>query len=137
MVSKVVMASAGRAAGVEYVDRRTGARHRVSARAVILAAGTCETTRLLLNSGDTPGGLANSSGQLGRNLTDSTGASFRAFVPALAGRPRYNEDGIGGQHIYIPFWLYQEQQRGDLDFPRSEGRRLGQEGGGTCRSRWS
>src|SRR3546814_9626021 len=71
-----------------------------------------------LNAGDTPGGLANSSGQLGRNLTESTGASFRAFVPALAGRPRYNEDGIGGQHIYIPFWLYQEQQRGDLDFPR-------------------
>src|SRR3546814_10781920 len=32
MVSKVVMASAGRAAGVEYVDRRTGARPRVSAR---------------------------------------------------------------------------------------------------------
>src|SRR3546814_6219383 len=79
MVSKVVMASAGRAAGVESVDRRTGARHRVSARAVILAAGTCETTRLLLNSGDTPGGLANSSGQLGRNPTDSTGASFRAL----------------------------------------------------------
>ncbi|KRC78914.1 GMC family oxidoreductase [Sphingomonas sp. Root241] len=118
MVSKVTMASAGRAAGVEYVDRKTGARHQVQARAVILAAGTCETTRLLLNSGDKPAGLANASGQLGRNLTDSTGASFRAFVPALAGRPRYNEDGIGGQHIYIPFWLYQEQKRGELDFAR-------------------
>jgi len=118
MVSRVMMASAGRAAGVEYVDRKTGARHQVKARAVIVAAGTCETTRLLLNSGDKPGGLANSSGQLGRNLTDSTGASFRAYVPALADRPRYNEDGIGGQHIYIPFWLYQEQKRGELDFAR-------------------
>ncbi|MBC9035130.1 GMC family oxidoreductase [Sphingomonas sp. JC676] len=118
MVSRVVMANAGRAAGVEYVDRKTGARHQVKARAVILAAGTCETTRLLLNSGDTPHGLANASGQLGRNLTDSTGASFRAYVPALADRPRYNEDGIGGQHIYIPFWLYQEQKRGELDFAR-------------------
>ncbi|NIJ18819.1 choline dehydrogenase-like flavoprotein [Sphingomonas naasensis] len=118
MVSKVLMASAGRAEGVEYVDRKTGARHKVKARAVIVAGGTCETTRLLLNSGDKPGGLANSSGQLGRNLTDSTGASFRAFVPALAGRPRYNEDGIGGQHVYIPFWLYQEQKRGELDFAR-------------------
>lgn len=118
MVSKVTMASAGRAAGVEYVDRKTGARHQVKARAVILAAGTCETTRLLLNSGDTPAGLANSSGQLGRNLTDSTGASFRAYVPALADRPRYNEDGIGGQHVYIPFWLYEEQKRGELDFAR-------------------
>src|SRR3546814_19368201 len=106
MVSKVVMASAGRAAGVEYVDRRTGARHRVSARAVILAAGTCETTRLLLNSGDTPGGLANSSGQLGRNLTDSTGASFRAFGPALAGRPPSHAAGHGGPHNSIPLWPY-------------------------------
>lgn len=118
MVSKVLMARPGRAAGVEYVDRKTGVRHQVKARAVIVAAGTCETTRLLLNSGDGPAGLANSSGELGRNLTDSTGASFRAYVPALANRPRYNEDGIGGQHVYIPFWLYQEQQRGELDFAR-------------------
>lgn len=116
MVARVVMAGADRAAGVEYVDRKTGMRHQAKARAVVLAAGTCETTRLLLNSA--PGGLANSSGQLGRNLTDSTGASFRAYVPALAGRPRYNEDGIGGQHIYIPFWLYKEQKNGTLDFPR-------------------
>ncbi|KQU49786.1 GMC family oxidoreductase [Sphingomonas sp. Leaf339] len=118
MVSRIVMAAPGRAAGVEYVDRKTGQRHVVKARAVVLAAGTGETTRLLLNSGEGRQGLANSSGELGRNLTDSTGASFRAYIPALAGRPRYNEDGIGGQHIYIPFWLYKEQQRGELDFAR-------------------
>jgi len=120
MVARVVMASADRAAGVEYVDRKTSARHQVKARVVVLAAGTCETTRLLLNSGgsERPGGLANYSGQLGRNLTDSTGASFRAHIPGLADRPRYNEDGIGGQHMYIPFWLYQQQKRGELDFPR-------------------
>lgn len=118
MVSRVTMAGANRAAGVEYVDRKTGRRHQVKARAVVLAAGTGETTRLLLNSGENGRGLANSSGELGRNLTDSTGASFRAFIPALANRPRYNEDGIGGQHIYIPFWLYPEQKRGELDFAR-------------------
>lgn len=118
MVSRVMMAGPGRAAGVEYVDRKTGLRHQVKARAVVLAAGTGETTRLLLNSGDDRRGLANSSGELGRNLTDSTGASFRAYIPALADRPRYNEDGIGGQHIYIPFWLYQQQKRGELDFAR-------------------
>jgi choline dehydrogenase-like flavoprotein len=120
MVSRVTTASAKRASGVEYVDRKTGARHQVKARVVVLAAGTCETARLLLNSGGSehPRGLANSSGQLGQNLTDSTGANFRAYVPALAGRPRYNEDGIGGQHTYIPFWLYQQQKRGELDFPR-------------------
>lgn len=118
MVARVVMASGTRAAGVEYVDRKTGLRHRVTARAVVLAAGTGETTRLLLNSGQDGCGLANSSGELGRNLTDSTGASFRAYIPGLANRPRYNEDGIGGQHIYIPFWLYEQQKRGELDFAR-------------------
>ncbi|MES3152495.1 GMC family oxidoreductase [Sphingomonas faeni] len=118
MVSRVTMARAGRAAGVEYVDRKTGLRHQVKAQAVVLAAGTGETTRLLLNSGEAGRWLANSSGELGRNLTDSTGASFRAYIPALANRPRYNEDGIGGQHIYIPFWLYQQQKRGELDFAR-------------------
>ena len=118
MVSRVTMARPDRAAGVEYVDRKTGLRHTVNARTVVLAAGTGETTRLLLNSGESGRGLANFSGELGRNLTDSTGASFRAYIPALADRPRYNEDGIGGQHIYIPFWLYQQQKRGELDFAR-------------------
>lgn len=120
MVSRVTLAGARRASGVEYVDRTTGERHQVKARVVVLAAGTCETTRLLLNSGgsENPGGLANSSGQLGQNLTDSTGANFSAYIPALAGRPRYNEDGTSGQHVYIPFWLYQQQKRGELDFPR-------------------
>ncbi len=118
MVSRVVMASGNRAGGVEYVDRKTGMRHQVTARAVVLAAGTGETTRLLLNSGQDGRALANTSGELGRNLTDSTGASFRAYIPGLANRPRYNEDGIGGQHIYIPFWLYGQQHRGELDFAR-------------------
>ena len=26
--------------------------------------------------------------------------------------------GIGGQHVYIPFWLYEQQKRGELDFAR-------------------
>ncbi|MDQ4142078.1 MAG: GMC oxidoreductase, partial [Bacteroidota bacterium] len=67
----------------------------------------CESARLLLNSKSAqhPNGLANSSGVVGKYLHDSTGASRSAFVPKLMDRKRYNEDGVGGAHLYIPWWL--------------------------------
>ncbi|MDV6331947.1 GMC family oxidoreductase [Asticcacaulis sp. 201] len=120
MVSRVVLSNERKADGVEYVDRKTGQRHIVRARAVILAASACETARLLLNSKTAaqPNGLANGSGQVGRNLTDTTGAHIEAVIPGLAGRPYYNEFGINFAHMYIPWWLYKAQQAGQLDFPR-------------------
>jgi choline dehydrogenase-like flavoprotein len=42
-----------------------------------------------------------------------------AQFPLLENRPAYNEDGAMGMHLYIPFWLYREQARGELGFPRS------------------
>jgi choline dehydrogenase-like flavoprotein len=55
----------GRASGVHFVERLSGREMHAQAKIVIVAAGTLETTRLLLNSG-----IANSSGVLGRYLTD-------------------------------------------------------------------
>jgi choline dehydrogenase-like flavoprotein len=49
---------------------------------------------------------------------DTAGADITAIIPALAGRPRYNEDGAWVPHRYIPFWLYREQAAGKLDFAR-------------------
>lgn len=111
--------AAGKATGVEYVSG--GKRQFAPGRAVILAASSCETARLLLNSrsDSAPRGLANSSGQVGRNLADTVGADIAGRIPALAGRPRYNEDGMWVPHRYIPFWLYKEQAAGKLDFARS------------------
>lgn len=62
----------GRAAAVLYRDKR-GMTQRVRARAVILAGGAVETPRLLLVSTSRafPHGLANGSGQVGENLTES------------------------------------------------------------------
>jgi choline dehydrogenase-like flavoprotein len=37
-----------------------------------------------------------------------------AFIPALMDRKRYNEDGVGGMHVYSPWWLDNKK----LDFPR-------------------
>lgn len=81
-------AGTGRARGVAYVDARTGRTREVLASAVVVAAGTIESTRLLLNSH--PGGLGNSSGQLGRNLMDHTyvlGIEARMNLPAAEQQP--------------------------------------------------
>ena len=68
--------------GCNFVDRITRREMSVKARVVVLAAGTLESTRLLLNSG-----LANSSGVLGRYLTDQIyGAGVVASVPEARNR---------------------------------------------------
>jgi choline dehydrogenase-like flavoprotein len=59
---------------------------------------------------------------------DTVGAAMRAQFPLLENRPAYNEDGAMGMHLYIPFWLYKEQARGDLDFPRGYHYELGADG---------
>jgi len=124
MVSRVLTNEKGRASGVEYFDK-SGTPRRIKARAVVLAASACESSRLLLNSGKAPQGLANSSGQVGRGLMDTTGTNIVGQIPALENRPRFNEDGIEVAHVYIPFWLYKEQAAGKLDFPRAYHYELG------------
>jgi choline dehydrogenase-like flavoprotein len=76
----------------------TRKEYEVPARAVVLGASCLESTRLLLNSG-----LANSSGELGRNLCEHImAAKITGFAPRLLGRmPDYAEDGHPGAS-YIP-----------------------------------
>ena len=106
----------GLCTGISYVDTNTLEEKTVRARVVVLAASACESARLLLNSKSPrfPNGLANSSGVVGKYLHDSTGASRAAIIPTLFDRKRYNEDGVGGLHIYSPWW----QDNRKLDFPR-------------------
>ena len=106
----------GLATGVSYVDTLTMEEKTVKGKIIVLAASACESARLLLNSKSSrfPDGLANSSGVVGKYLHDSTGASRGALVPMLLDRQRYNEDGVGGMHIYSPWWLDNKK----LDFPR-------------------
>ncbi|WND01802.1 GMC family oxidoreductase [Temperatibacter marinus] len=120
MVKWVHTGEAGQANAVTYVDRQTGKDVKLKAPRVVLAPSATETARILLNSKSKkyPNGLANSSGQVGRNLMDSTGAGVSGHVPAMQGRPRYNEDGHTGNHYYVPWWGYQDQAKGKLNFPR-------------------
>ena len=130
MVYEVILNDQGKADGVTYIDKTTGNREAALGRTVVLAASAGETARLMLNSKNkfSPDGAANSSGQVGRNLMDTVGASMGAQFPVLENRPRYNEDGTMGLHMYIPFWLYKEQARGELDFPRGYHYELGASG---------
>lgn len=61
-----------RAEAVIFRDAHTGATHRIRCRAVVLAAGAVNTTKILLQSTDTdfPEGLGNTHGVLGRYLHD-------------------------------------------------------------------
>lgn len=130
MVYELALDDKGKARGVNYIDRKTGKHESATGRTVVLAASAGETARILLNSRSAsfPEGAANSSGQVGRNLMDTVGAAMSAQFPLLEDRPSYNEDGAMGLHLYIPFWLYQEQARGELDFPRGYHYELGATG---------
>jgi choline dehydrogenase-like flavoprotein len=120
MAHEVTLGKDGKAAGVSYVDKTTGRQQHQAARVVVLAASACESVRILLNSKSArfPQGLANSSGKVGRYIMDTVGSDVSGQVPLLERMPPHNEDGAGGQHSYAPWWLYQQQARGGLDFAR-------------------
>jgi choline dehydrogenase-like flavoprotein len=69
-VARVTTGAGGAADGVEYIDRATGAMHRIEARVVVVACNGIGSPRLLLNSASAahPDGLGNSHDQVGRNL---------------------------------------------------------------------
>jgi choline dehydrogenase-like flavoprotein len=116
MAREVTSDETGLATGVSYIDTSTGREHHVRARIVVLAASACESARILLNSRSSrfPQGLANSSGAVGRYLTDTTGVSVAGFIPKLMNGVPHNEDGASGMHLYMPWWLDNRA----LDFPR-------------------
>jgi choline dehydrogenase-like flavoprotein len=116
MAREVTIGKDGLASGVAYIDKTTLAERHVRARTVVLAASACESARLLLNSRSAlfPQGLANSSGMVGKYLTDTTGAYVGGFIPKMMDHVPHNESGVGGAHIYSPWWL----DNAALDFPR-------------------
>src|SRR5580704_10704393 len=117
MARELMSDESGKVTAVSYVDKATRTERQIRCRAVVVAASACESARLLLNSKSSrfPNGLANSSGAVGRNLTDTVGYSLSGQVPALAGVPRHNSDGIGGMHVYVPWWLWDKTRK---EFPR-------------------
>ncbi len=106
----------GMARGVAYVDRKTNQEVEVFSRAVVVAASCLESARIMLNSKSRhwPNGIANSSGQLGRNLCDHLyGESASGYLPQLLGQPSF-PDNVGDNTVaWMPRWQ-------NLNNPREE-----------------
>ncbi|TDH63793.1 GMC family oxidoreductase [Dankookia rubra] len=81
MAIRIEHDAAGRATGVVYADAE-GRQQRQRARVVSVAGNSIESPRLLLNSASAkfPDGMANSSGQVGRNyMRHTTGSVYAVF----------------------------------------------------------
>jgi choline dehydrogenase-like flavoprotein len=94
----------GRARGVSFVDTETGKSYEARGKAVVLAASTLESARLMLLSKSKiyPNGIGNSSGHVGHNLCDHImGPRITGLVKDLVGKPRTLDDGRPGG-FYVP-----------------------------------
>ncbi len=112
MAHKINVNAKGLASSVNYVDKTSGQDKQVKARAVVVACGTLESTRLLLHSG-----IANSSGMVGGNFLEHLDVGGQAYFPGLFFKDREAGDGIGGAHIVIP-WFGSFRPNEKRDFVR-------------------
>ena len=107
LAREVLVDENGRAKGVAYVDRATRAEREVYGRAVVMAASTVETAHIMLNSKSRfwPTGIANSCGQLGRNLCDHLyGTSAYGYLPQLLGQPSFPDNVSSSTVAWMPRW---------------------------------
>jgi choline dehydrogenase-like flavoprotein len=108
-----------RASGVRVIDAQTRQPLEFRARVIFLCASALESARILLNSKTPrfPTGLANSSGELGRNLMDHTmGGGARGTIPGLEDRTTHGSRPNG---IYVP--RFRNVQTKSPDFLRGYG----------------
>jgi choline dehydrogenase-like flavoprotein len=82
MALSITHDASGMVTGVIYADK-AGNHHEQKARAVCVAGNSVETPRLLLNSASSkyPDGMANSSGQVGRNFMRHMSGTVYAIMP--------------------------------------------------------
>ncbi len=107
LVRSVLVDQDGMATGVAYVDRKTRQEVEVHGKVVVLAASCVETAHIMLNSRSRqwPTGIANSSGQLGRNLCDHLyGSPGYGCLPQLAGQPPTPDNIADSTVAWMPRW---------------------------------
>jgi len=115
VVARVLVSDKGLASGVQYFDRHTSEERKVFGRVVIVAASCIDSTRILLNSKSRiyPNGIGNSSDVIGRYLCEQIRFHMAGFLPELVGSKALNDDGIGGEHIYMPRFNHRDGRKRD------------------------
>jgi choline dehydrogenase-like flavoprotein len=115
----------GKALGVEYVDRLTGAKCEAQGRVVVLCASAIESVRILLNSRSDqhPAGVGNSYDLLGRYLCDHVTVALTGPVDEADTEATPAEDGFdfAATGLYIPSFCANES----TDFPGGYGIQIG------------
>ncbi len=115
MAARLLVDEKGLANGVQYFDRYTKEEQKVYAKRVIVGASCIDSTRLLLNSKSStyPNGIGNSNDVIGRYLTEQLRFHMVGFAPELIGTKTLNDDGIGGEHIYMPRFNHRDGRKRD------------------------
>ena len=102
----VVDPNTGNARGVRFIDTETRKSYEAKGKAVVLAASTLESARLMLlsKSKQHPNGIGNSSQHVGHNFCEHVmGPEVVALVKDRIGQVRTNDDGRPGNFYVARF----------------------------------
>jgi choline dehydrogenase-like flavoprotein len=115
VAARILVDDKGLGNGVQYFDRYTREEHRIMGKRIVVAASCVDSTRILLNSTSTayPNGIGNSSDVIGRYLSEQIRFTMQGFAPELMGGKVYNDDGIGGAHMYMPRFNHRDGRKRD------------------------
>jgi choline dehydrogenase-like flavoprotein len=104
VAARILVDDGGRARGVQYFDRKTGAEREVLGQVVVVGASCVDSTRILLNSKSDrhANGIGNGSDVVGRYLCEQVRINVKGCLPVLYDRPVSHDRGIGGEHLYMP-----------------------------------
>ena len=96
---------------VRYFDRETRAEGVARGNVVVVSCACAQSVALLLMSKSSrfPTGLANSSGELGKNFIPHITAGFEAFLTDFIGKPSANDEGFL-DHAYIPSFMHERKR---------------------------
>jgi choline dehydrogenase-like flavoprotein len=107
-----------RVTGVRFINRTSKTEGEVRGRIVVVSCACVQSVALLLMSKSSryPTGLANSSGELGKNFIPHFTGGVQCFLTDLIGKPAANDEGFL-DHAYVPSFMHSRKR----DYARSFG----------------